>query len=106
MFEQLNLPISYEEIKRGVGQLRNGASVGPDLFLNEFLKRGTNSLLEYIHTLCNKIFELGYFPEKWAEGHIIPIFKKGDKNEVSNYRGIKCLRNQGRTKGEGWSTAN
>ena len=32
MFEQLNLPISYEEIKRGVGQLRNGASAGPDLF--------------------------------------------------------------------------
>ena len=68
MFEQLNLPISYEEIKRGVGQLRNGASAGPDLFLNEFLKRGTNSLLEYIHTLFNKLFELGYFPEKVGGG--------------------------------------
>ena len=30
MFEQINLPISYEEIKRGVGQLRDGASAGPD----------------------------------------------------------------------------
>ena len=37
MFEELNLPISPEEIKDGVTQLRNGESPGPDLFLNEFL---------------------------------------------------------------------
>lgn len=96
MFEELNLSISFEEIKKGVSQLRNGASAGPDLFLNEFLKRGTESLLAYIHTLFNKIFDLGYFPEKWAEGHIIPIFKKGDKNEVSNYRGITLLSTIGK----------
>ena len=42
MFEELNLPISFEEIKKGVSQLRNGASAGPDVFLNEFLKKGTN----------------------------------------------------------------
>ena len=91
MFEELNLPISFEEIKKGVSQLRNGASAGPDLFLNEFLKKGTNGLLSYIHGLFNKLYEIGYFPESWTEGHIIPIFKKGDKNEASNYRGITLL---------------
>ena len=91
MFEELNLPISFEEIKKGVSQLRNGASAGPDLFLNEFLKKGTNGLLSYIHDLFNKLYEIGYFPESWTEGHIIPIFKKGDKNEASNYRGITLL---------------
>ena len=34
------------------------------------------------------MFETGYFPESWAEGYIVPIFKKGDKEEASNYRGI------------------
>ena len=66
------------------------------IFLNEFLKNGTNSLIEYLHNLFNKIFKLGYFPEHWAEGHIIPIFKKGDKNEVSNYRGITLLSTIGK----------
>ena len=66
------------------------------MFLNEFLKNGTNSLIEYLHNLFNKIFELGYFPERWAEGHIIPIFKKGDKNEASNYRGITLLSTIGK----------
>ena len=45
--------------------------------------------------LSNKIFELGYFPEKWSEGYIIPIFKKGDTNEPSNYRGITLLSTLG-----------
>ena len=38
MFEELNIPISYSEILLAVKQLRNGASAGPDLLLNEFLK--------------------------------------------------------------------
>ena len=38
MFEELNLAISLDEIKKGISQLRNGASAGPDLLLNEFLK--------------------------------------------------------------------
>ena len=91
MFEELDIPISFEEIKKGVSQLRNGSSAGPDLFLNEFFKNGTNGLISYIHSLFNKMYHLGYFPEQWAEGHIIPIFKKGDRNEASNYRGITLL---------------
>ena len=36
MFDELNLAISGDEIKMAIKQLRNGASAGPDLFLNEF----------------------------------------------------------------------
>ena len=93
MFDELNVTIPLEEIRKGIKQLRNGASAGPDLMLNEFLKHtgSSNGLLIYLHHLFNKIFEIGYFPENWSEGHIVPIFKKGDKNEVSNYRGITLL---------------
>ena len=39
---------------------------------------------------------MGYFPEKWSEGFIVPIFKKGDINDVSNYRGITLLSTVGK----------
>ncbi|MCG8047978.1 MAG: reverse transcriptase family protein, partial [Candidatus Thiodiazotropha endolucinida] len=53
-------------------------------------------MIIYIQSLFNKIFELGYFPEQWSEGLIIPILKKGDKEEVSNYRGITLLSTLGK----------
>ena len=31
------------------------------------------------------------FLEKWSEGYIIPIHKKGSKSDVGNYRGVTIL---------------
>ena len=53
-------------------------------------------MLTYLHCLFNRMYDIGYFPEQWTEGHIIPIFKKGDKNNVSNYRGITLLSTVGK----------
>ena len=36
-------------------------------------------------------FGLGVFPDKWSEGIIIPIHKKGATDDVNNYRGITLL---------------
>ncbi|MEW8548380.1 MAG: reverse transcriptase family protein, partial [Candidatus Thiodiazotropha sp.] len=96
MFDELNVEISLLEINSAVKQLKNGKSAGPDLFLNEFFKNGTNTLLNYVHKLFNRIFEIGYFPDKWSDGFIIPIFKKGDKDEPANYRGITLLSTLGK----------
>ena len=38
----------------------------------------------------------GYFPEAWSVGEIIPPHKKGDKNNVDNYRGITLLSTLGK----------
>jgi len=42
-------------------------------------------------SLFNKIFDIGYFPECWSEGFIIPLHKKESLNDVNNYRGITLL---------------
>ena len=61
MFEELNVQISMQENRKSVQLLKNGKSSGPDLFLNEFLKYGINSLISYLHTLLNKIFDTDSF---------------------------------------------
>ena len=91
MFHELDAEISVSEIRKGVQSLKNGKSCGPDLFLNEFIKYGINSLIGYLHVLFNKIFDTGFFPDAWGEGYIVPLHKKGSIENVENYRGITLL---------------
>jgi len=44
-----------------------------------------------IHTLINFIWNKEEFPEDWKESITVPIYKKGDKTECINYRGISLL---------------
>ena len=52
------------------------------------LKAGTLILKPYLVKLFNKILALGTYPKIWAEGIIVPIFKKGDASIPDNYCGI------------------
>ena len=61
-----------------------------------FFKYGINEMANYLHRLFNVIFEKGYFPSKWTEGFIVPLHKKGDVNQVENYRGITLLSTFGK----------
>ena len=83
--------ISYTEIFKACRELSINKSGGPDFVLNEFFKYGINEMVFYLCNLFNTIFEKGYFPTKWTEGFIVPLHKKGDINQVENYRGITLL---------------
>jgi hypothetical protein len=38
--------------------------------------------------LINSIWNKEELPEQWKESVIVPIYKKDDKTDCSNYRGI------------------
>ena len=56
MFDELNSEMLRTELLTAIKQLRNGASSGPDLLLNEFFKNGSGTLVTYLHNLFNKLF--------------------------------------------------
>ena len=91
MFNELDCVITEREISRAIIDLKPGKSAGPDNFLNEYFKHGKTQLLPYLHKLFNTIFAIGYFPDSWSEGYIIPLHKKGSLNNPENYRGITLL---------------
>ena len=91
MFEELNAPITSDEIVHAIKQLKCGKSGGDDLLLNEFFIHGQQILLPYIVSLFNYIFDVGVFPDAWCDGLLIPLHKKGSQYISENYRGITLL---------------
>ena len=61
---------------------------GPDLIPARLLKEGAE---EISHSL-SRIFQLslcsGTLPQDWISAHIVPVHKKNDKSNPSNYRPI------------------
>ena len=90
--DELNIPITENEIAKCIAQLKNNKSSGDDLILNEFLKSTYHIFSSVYVKLFNIILDTGCIPKSWLEGVIIPIYKqKGDKKLADNYRGITIL---------------
>ena len=89
--ETLDSEITMKELEHAIGKLKRNKANGLDNILNEFLIFGGTQLKIVLLKLFNKILETGLFPSVWASGEIIPIFKSGDPNIPSNYRGITLV---------------
>ena len=51
------------------------------------------------HSLCQiyrKIMETGIFPDDWKKAVVVPLFKKGNKSQVVNYRPVSLLSTPGK----------
>jgi hypothetical protein len=96
MFSELSTIITEDEIIKACKELKTGKSGGPDLFLNEFFKHGSHVLVSFFSKLFNSILDHGYYPDKWSDSFIVPIFKKGCIDDVCNYRGISLLSTLGK----------
>lgn len=94
IFTELDNLISKNEIEKAIYTLKNKKSSGFDFILNEMIKASTSYLTPCFQKVFNCILSTGVFPNIWAKGYIVPIFKGGIKDDPSNYRGItigSCL---------------
>ena len=91
VFDELNVPISLNEVSESIKQLKNGKAGEEDPLVNEFFIHGSYILLPHLASLFNFVFDSGVFPEDWCDGLLIPLHKKGSKHIAGNYRGIILL---------------
>ena len=89
--EELDQPIVEEEISRAIHKLKSGKAPGDDQILAENLKMAEGKIMPFLIKAFNKIYNTGFFPTAWAHSIMIPIFKKGNKEDPGNYRGISLL---------------
>ena len=72
-------------------KLSNKKCEGLDQIPVCFLSDCKDVILDPMASLFSTIYATGQIPEQWKVSKIIPIFKKGNKNEIENYRPIANL---------------
>ena len=74
-----------------IKSLANKNSSGQDLLSNRMLKKEQYLFAKLLKPLINESLDEGLFPNELKTANVIPIFKKGDKNNLNNYRPISLL---------------
>lgn len=90
-FEELDQPIIVGEVLSAVKLLKAGKALGTDCLMNEYFIECIDIISAHVCDIFNSILNSGYFPDKWTEGVIIPVHKKGEISDVNNYRGITLV---------------
>ena len=87
----LNAQLTFDEIKTMINKLKSGKAAGIDKIIAELLKNLDYDTMIILVNIFNKIFDSGEFPEEWALGIIVILFKGRERDDLNNYRGITLL---------------
>ncbi|UYV72313.1 hypothetical protein LAZ67_9002589 [Cordylochernes scorpioides] len=91
--ELLSSETSTEYILPILNTLSNYKAAGIDEVPNEAIKLFPHSYLLLLKDLYNRIVRSAVFPLSFSKSIIHPIFKNGDSDNPSNYRGFSLLSN-------------
>ena len=83
-------PIVSQEVESAIVNLKNSGS-GVYKVSTLVLKDVKSTISTTLSTIFNLCIEYGHFPNQLKIGCITPVFKKGDKTNISNYRPICSL---------------
>jgi hypothetical protein len=79
------------EVKIATPELKRHISPDGDRIPAALTQAGGETLLSGIHKVVNSTWNKEELPDQWKESIIVPIYKKGDKTDCNNYRGISLL---------------
>lgn len=90
--QQLNAPISKEEIDKTIADLKNGKAPGPDNFSAKFYKIFEKDLTKILMDLMNDAMNYRKVLVSWLSANIMLILKDSpDFTNPKNYRPISLL---------------
>ena len=68
----------------------------PDNISNRMLKAVAHEISVPLSILFNRSLGEGSFPDFWKCPNVLPLYKKGDKSALSNYRPVSLLSGVGK----------
>ena len=79
------------EIEEIIKELKSKKSCGYDETTARILKIRSPFIVSPLTYICNRMLTTGTFPDRLKYSEIKPMYKKGDKTLIANYRPISLL---------------
>ena len=89
--EIASIVLTSEDVLSALNHLDPSKTPGPDNLHPKILKECAAELAPSLYVLFNQSLRLGHLPPDWKCANISPVFKKGSKSDITNYRQISLL---------------
>ena len=88
-----NIDLTKDDIKRIICKLDPNKAHGHGMISIRMLKLSGDAIIESLFKILKNCLKQGIFLDDWKKGNIVPIFKKGDKQNIKNYHPVSPLQN-------------
>ena len=84
----IDVDITSEKVHKKIGKLRPTAAPGPDNITPKLLQSVSESISVPLAILFKQSLAESCVPDDWRQANVAPVFKKGHRSSVGNYRPI------------------
>jgi hypothetical protein len=85
------VPVTVHEVEQVIRGLKTNSAAGFDEIPMSLVKQCLCYFIKPVVHIYNVSFQTGIFPDIMKKAKIRPLFKKGDKQDIQNYRTISIL---------------
>ena len=79
------------EVKWALGSITTNKASGSDVIPVELFQILKDDAVKVLHSICQQIWKTQQWPQEWKRSVFIPIPKKGNVKEYSNYRTMALI---------------
>ena len=91
MITHLDPDILECEVKWALGSITTNKASGGDGIADELFQILKDDAVKVLHSICQQIWKTQQWPQDWKRSVFIPIPKKGNARECSNYHTIALI---------------
>ena len=85
--------IDEKTVFNAIKKLKSSMTAGTDTIPSFLIRDCASVLSNPLKVIFNLILRTSVFPDLWKNSRVVPVYKAGQRNEISNYRPITLINN-------------